>query len=1330
MTKLSFFNMKHIKNIFLIIAIFICSLSLKAQSHTIKFNNLTIKEGLSQSTVNCIIQDQFGFIWAGTQDGLNKFDGYNVEVYKHMLDDSASLSNSFITSLYIDNTGTLWIGTQDGGINYKRNKQFKRLYLSEKLNISTVNVIKGDSLGNIWFGTKKLGLIKYNPKTNEIKSYNKSNGFISNEINDLIVCNTNLIIAATSKGLVKLNCSTNEILGTGFINKHLNELSINCLSKINDSTILIGTNSGVNILKHTAIKSDASYCSNINKLNNRYILIENLSEELNKYVISNIYGKDINNIWFCTTGNGLINYKVENSNEINHNNCNSTQVKRDNKKYNIHLYQNSNYVSNSLLSDMTLSIYKDKTGCIWIGTQNGLSFFDPVKQFFTSYNSDYDINNSLIDKNIWSISDINDSIILVGTRKGICKINNNTGNYYNYPYKSENPNLPENHDIWDVVSGKDNNIWVANNGGLYLLECYNNNNARYKKIYIDDEELNNNVVYDIDIDKHNNILLACSNGFVIVNPTDFSCDIIKHNDTLNNTIPYAEGRKVYSAKNGDIWLGFVGKGLTKISLDTIDEKVNFSFTNYTTSNSGLSHNTVLSIWEDASENLWLGTYGGGLNKFDVQTKEFSHFTEKQGLSNNSIYGVIGGDSNKLWISTNFGLNVFNTKTETFKVFTEKDGLQSNEFNVNSYHKSNSGKLFFGGMSGFNSFYSNEIKINQTPPIVSINNVKVLSENEYKDIPHYSNRTYFDTLKLGYKQNNLLLSFVGLHYSHSESNIYKIHLEGLYEEPLFVNELRQITYSNLDPGKYIFKVWAANSDGIWSKPKELFIYINSPFWMHWAFITIASVVLLLLIFGGYILRINVMKRQKRRLAFLIERRTKTITKQKEYIEKQTKILKREKDKADKLLSNILPEEIAEELKNKGKARPRQYRMASVLFTDIKNFSLIAEKMDAADMVKSLDNLFRKFDQIIEQHQLEKIKTIGDAYMAAGGVPLRDKENPINCILAALDIQKYMLKEKEKAIENDENYWEVRIGIHTGDIIAGVIGSKRIAYDIWGSNVNIAQRIESEGKPWKVNISEATYDYVVPFFEFTSRGEIPTKNTGKISMYFVDRIKPSLSKDNEGFIPNNKFTDYVNLHIYSSINYKKAERHIMKILKAQLSPNLHYHAIHHTNDVVSAVERIAIMEGVLDEDIFVLKSAATYHDAGFVKQYDANEEIGAKMAEEILPKYGYTQEQIKQVRELIYATIVPHKPNNHLEEIICDADLDYLGRDDFFTISETLRLELREHGKIKSDRLWDEIQIKFLTQHKYFTKSSQKLRNKKKKEHIEAIKLRLKANEYKD
>jgi len=274
------------------------------------------------------------------------------------------------------------------------------------------------------------------------------------------------------------------------------------------------------------------------------------------------------------------------------------------------------------------------------------------------------------------------------------------------------------------------------------------------------------------------------------------------------------------------------------------------------------------------------------------------------------------------------------------------------------------------------------------------------------------------------------------------------------------------------------------------------------------------------------------------------------------------------------------------------------------------------------------------------------------------------------------------------------------------------------------------MESNGEPGHVNISADLYNIVKDKYECTYRGKIAAKNKGEIDMYFVDRIKPHLSKDEEGTIPNQKFKDYVNLHIYSSINYRKAERHIMRLLEKKLSPGLFYHGIHHTLDVVDSIERIAIMEGVLDEDIFVLKSAATYHDAGFVEQYDANEPVGARMATEILPKYGYTPEQVKQVEALIYATRIPHNPSNLLEQIICDADLDYLGRDDFFEISDTLRRELREHGKIDSDRTWDEIQVKFLTMHKYFTDSAIKLRRAEKLKHLAIIKQRLIDNNYKD
>ena len=233
-----------------------------------------------------------------------------------------------------------------------------------------------------------------------------------------------------------------------------------------------------------------------------------------------------------------------------------------------------------------------------------------------------------------------------------------------------------------------------------------------------------------------------------------------------------------------------------------------------------------------------------------------------------------------------------------------------------------------------------------------------------------------------------------------------------------------------------------------------------------------------------------------------------------------------------------------------------------------------------------------------------------------------------------------------------------------------------------------------------------------------------------MYCIERIKPQLSVNGAGIFPNERFQQIVNLYLYSSINYDKAESHITKVLEKGLSPKLHYHCIEHIKDVVRAVENLALTEDVTDEGLFLLKSAASYHDAGFIEQYENNEPIGARLAEEILPKYGYTEQHVAIIKELIYVTQIPQKPKNKLEEIICDADLDYLGRDDFHEIADRLRLELREHGKIDSDRKWDELQVQFISNHTYFTATAVAARRPKKLQNLEDIKQRLLRNEYKD
>ncbi len=270
-----------------------------------------------------------------------------------------------------------------------------------------------------------------------------------------------------------------------------------------------------------------------------------------------------------------------------------------------------------------------------------------------------------------------------------------------------------------------------------------------------------------------------------------------------------------------------------------------------------------------------------------------------------------------------------------------------------------------------------------------------------------------------------------------------------------------------------------------------------------------------------------KQNRRMLAITerLEQANSLLESQKEEIEEQKSLIEDEQEKSERLLLNILPFEVARQLKSKGKAGTRYYRHVTVVFTDFKDFSKNTKKLEPKDLVAILDDYFAKFDEITGKHYLEKIKTIGDAYMCAGGLPLRNKSNPVDAVLAGLEIMDYMQKLKKNGKQGIP-YWDLRIGIHTGPVVAGVVGRKKFAYDIWSETVNAAARMENLGKLNKVNISEVTYEYVKDYFDCAHRGKIEAKNVGKINMYYVERIKSKFSADKKGIRPNEEFIKLVN------------------------------------------------------------------------------------------------------------------------------------------------------------------------------------------------------------
>jgi class 3 adenylate cyclase len=230
---------------------------------------------------------------------------------------------------------------------------------------------------------------------------------------------------------------------------------------------------------------------------------------------------------------------------------------------------------------------------------------------------------------------------------------------------------------------------------------------------------------------------------------------------------------------------------------------------------------------------------------------------------------------------------------------------------------------------------------------------------------------------------------------------------------------------------------------------------------------------------------------------------------------------EKEKSERLLLNILPREIAKELKEKGSTKPVLFESVSVLFTDFKGFTVIAEKLPPSELVQELDACFVQFDKITERYNLEKLKTIGDSYMCAGGIPLKNNTHALDCVLTALEIQNLMNMIKALKEQLKIPYWELRLGIHTGPLVAGVIGEKKFAYDVWGDTVNIASRMESSGTPGKINISGATYELVKEYFECEYRGKVKAKNKGEVDMYYVHALKPEYSQEGDRKTPNDKF-----------------------------------------------------------------------------------------------------------------------------------------------------------------------------------------------------------------
>ena len=433
-----------------------------------------------------------------------------------------------------------------------------------------------------------------------------------------------------------------------------------------------------------------------------------------------------------------------------------------------------------------------------------------------------------------------------------------------------------------------------------------------------------------------------------------------------------------------------------------------------------------------------------------------------------------------------------------------------------------------------------------------------------------------------------------------------------------------------------------------------------------------------------------------------------------LEKLNEKLIRDNQKIKILYERVAPEGQKENGEGEKKERSLKFNIATVLFADIHGFSRIVEGMNSSSVMDELDEIIVEFEAIVARYKIEKIKTIGDTYMCAGGIPVKNITNPIDVVMAAIEMRNFLGNYEIKKRGINKRIWDLKIGIHSGPVTAAISGRRKINYDIKGDTVNIASRIEAVSDSGMILISVMTYELVKEFFDCEYFGKLPVKYKNDLQMYMVKGLKPEFSMNREGIIPNESFRIKFGL-----IQFTDIQEIILDKLEMDLPGHLFYHNVKHTVDVVTEVELIGWAEGCTDEEILLLKTAALFHDAGHIVAYDNHEYYGTQIAKEMLPEYNYSSEQIDRICSIIMSTKLPPKPTNLLENIICDSDLDYLGRSDFVPVSNTLYEELKAQNKMGSLNDWNKMQVKFISGHQYFTKTARSLREVNKQQQIERI-----------
>jgi len=801
----------------------------------IKFEHITIREGLSQSSVRCFLQDRKGFMWFATVDGLNKYDGYSFKVSKPDPSDANSLSSPFLRGIIEDRSGIIWISTNGGGLNKldPLTERFTR-YQNDphdptSLSYNYVWVVYEDRSGRLWIGTDGGGLDKFDREKKTFVHYrydpNDPNSLSADRVLSITEDREGMLwIGTRGGGLNKFDPASQRF--TRFQNNPDDPGSLSndyiWIVYTDPSGVLwVGTNSG-----------------GLNKFDREtQTFIHYRFDSTNPYSLSHdgvqaICQDRAGALWIGTVGGGV--------NKFDRSSGRFTRYQRDPNN------------PDSLSDNYIYSIYEDRSGVLWFGTEvGGVNKLDRNTEQFIHYRQTPNDPNSLSDNNTWSIYQDRSGILWIGTRTGgLNKIDREKEEVRHYFNDPDEPNSLSGIHIRAIYEAptQPGILWIgADGGGLLEFDPNTGRCTRYRNSPGNPNSLSGNRIYSIYEDRSGVLWVGTRVGGL--NRFDRQKKQFVHYRHDPNDPGSISNDYVYSIRQdrwGVLWVGTFAGGLNKFNREN---ETFVHFQNDVDDPHSLSSNCILSLHEDHSGVLWVGTGGGGLDKFDRQNRRFIHYNMEKGLPNEVIYGILEDRQGNLWLSTNDGIARFNPVTEKFKNYTEKDGLQSDEFNGGAYFSSpRTGEMFFGGINGFNSFYPEGLKDNTHVPPIAITAFLKFNKEVKLDRPI----SEIKEIELSYRDYVFSFEFAALDFTVPQKNKYAYKMEGLDDEWIYTDAWRRFaTYTTLSPGEYVFRVKGSNNDETWNEEGvSLRIIITPPFWQTWWFRIIAFLLIFLVFWGLY------------------------------------------------------------------------------------------------------------------------------------------------------------------------------------------------------------------------------------------------------------------------------------------------------------------------------------------------------------------------------------------------------------------------------------------------------------------------------------------------